>query len=145
MRFWARIRDYSLIPCKVKGYVLQPCIPQTVVHEPSGLWSDKNGKWKEVFRNFYSNLTLLQHFIVFYKIIGSGGKHRSFSTEYVTSTALTCVSPSLWPLIISEVTLAHWPLTLVLFPIISTQALPSPCYPCSVCLWGSSGDLSYLL
>lgn len=54
------------------------------------------------------------------------------------------VPQSLWPLIINEVTLAHWPLTLVLLPMISTQALPSPCYPCSMHVWGSSGDLSHL-
>ena len=30
-------------------------------------------------------------------------------------------------------------LTLVLLPMISTQALPSPCYPCSVHVWGSFG------
>lgn len=81
----------------------------------SSLWTDKNGKWKEVFRKFYSNLTLLWHFTVFYKIIGPQWiwwetlilHYRVFEKHCANLN----VPKSLWPLVINEITLAHWLLT----------------------------------
>lgn len=52
------------------------------------LGQDNSRKWKLVFRNFYSNLTLLGHYVVFiqcmyltdYKELGSNNKKNREST-----------------------------------------------------------------
>lgn len=66
-----------------------------------------------MFRNFYSNLTLLQHFIIFYKIIApqwTGGETLILHCKAFENHCSNLNIPeSLWPPVVNEVTLAHRP------------------------------------
>lgn len=164
MRFWARMSvsprsailsgwGCPLNPCKYKDMYSSPLPLQwwsrdLLVCELIRMKSER--KRLQIFIAIWHCCNFLLYFIKLLEIIGpqwmGGGEFLSFTTEHLRNTALTWMSPSLslsgcqWGHISTQ---THS--SLVLLPLTSTWALPSPCCPCNVHVWRSSRDGSCFL